>query len=191
VLVPFTLLAPSGRTLTIRARADPVALVNALRSQVSQIDAALPVSEPHTFEEILTNGQAHPRFISVLFSFFGALGLLLALAGIYSLLSYLVVQRTREIGVRIALGAQRRDVLRLIIRKGASLVGVGVILGLGAGFVGARLLASQVDLFQVKSTDPISFLGVTVLLGTVAAVACLVPANRASKVDPMVALRHE
>lgn len=191
VLIPFTLLAPPSRTLTIRAHGDPLALVNGLRNQMKRIDPALPVGTPRTYDEILTNAQAHPRFVSVLFSFFGTIGLLLALVGIYSVLSFAVAQRTREIGVRIALGAQRGDVLRLIIRNGAILVGTGIILGLGAGFGAARFLASEVDLFQVTSTDPISYIGVTLLLSAVAALACFVPANRASKVDPMVALRHE
>ena len=113
------------------------------------------------------------------------------MAGIYSVLSYSVSRRTREIGVRMALGARQADVLQLVFSSGGKLIGAGILLGLVASFAASRLLASQVDLFQVKSTDPISFLGVIVLLSVVAAAACFVPARRAAKVDPMIALRHE
>jgi ABC-type antimicrobial peptide transport system permease subunit len=113
------------------------------------------------------------------------------MAGIYSVLSYTVSRRTREIGVRIALGAQRKDVLKLIFKAGAGLVGLGVLVGLAASFGATRLLASQIDLFQVNGTDPISFLGVIALLTLVAAMACFIPARRASRVDPLEALRYE
>jgi ABC-type antimicrobial peptide transport system permease subunit len=127
----------------------------------------------------------------LLFSLFAGLGLALAMAGIYSVLSYSVSKRTREIGVRIAMGAQRGDVLRLIMRSGTGLVGLGVLLGLLASLAAGRLLASQIGLFQVQGSDPISFLCVIFLLGVVAVAACLVPARRAAQVDPMEALRYE
>jgi predicted permease len=191
VLVPFTLLAPPQRTLTVRTRSNPIALFNALRAQVTQIDAELPFNAPRTFDEIVDAQAAYPRFITLLFTLFGALGLVLAMAGIYSVLSYTVSRRTREIGVRIALGAQRKDVLKLIFKAGAGLVGLGVLVGLAASFGATRLLASQIDLFQVNGTDPISFLGVIALLTLVAAMACFIPARRASRVDPLEALRYE
>src|SRR5262249_28630977 len=150
-----------------------------------------PVSAPRTFDEILNFQSAQPRFTTLLFSLFGSLGLALAIAGIYSVLSYSVSRRTREIGVRMALGAQRGDVFRLIFKSGGRLVAFGVALGLIASFAAARLLASQIDSFQIKSSDPISFMAVIVLLSLVAALACFLPARRAAKVDPMVSLRYE
>ena len=115
----------------------------------------------------------------------------LALAGIYSVLSYLVSMRTRELGVRIALGAQPSDILRLILRTGAKLIGAGIVVGILASVAAARLLGSQLDLFKVSAADPVSFLGVILLLVVTAAAACIIPARRATKVDPMVALRYD
>jgi ABC-type antimicrobial peptide transport system permease subunit len=191
VLFPYTLLAPPGRTLAIRAQGNPTSLITSLRAHVRELDSEQPLTNPITFEEILGFRRAQPRFTMTLFTLFATLGLALALAGIYSVLSYLVSMRTREIGVRMAMGAQPSDILRLIMRTGGKLVGAGLIIGILASFAVARLLGSQLNLFQVTDTDPVSFFGVAVLIGVVAAAACFIPARRATKVDPMDALRYD
>ena len=165
VLIPYTLLAPPQRTLAVRVQGDSTALINALRAQVREMDKEQPVNGPTTFDEILGFRTAQPRFIMALFSLFAALGLALAMAGIFSVLSYLVSMRTREIGVRMAMGAQPRDILYLIFRTGGRLVGVGLVVGILASLGVTRLLGSQLELFQARTFDPVSFLGVAVLLG--------------------------
>ena len=181
---------PGGRGLAIRTEGNPKLLVSALRAQVKELDSEQPLSGTFTMDEILGFRMAQPRFTMALFSLFAGLGLMLTLAGIYSVLSYLVSMRTREIGVRMALGARQVDILRLIMQAGGRLVGIGLIIGSLASFITARLVGSQLDLFEVTNTDPVSFLGVVLLLGIVAAFACFIPARRATKVDPMVALRN-
>src|SRR6266540_3372610 len=191
VLIPYTLLAPSQRLLAVRIQGDSNSLVNALRAQVRAMDKEQPVNGPTTFDEILGFRTAQPRFIMALFSLFAALGLALAMAGIFSVLSYLVSMRTREIGVRVAMGARPRDILYLIFRAGGKLVVVGLVVGILASLGVTRLLGSQLELFRARAIDPVSFLGVAVLLLAVAAAACFIPARRATKVDPVVALRQD
>jgi putative ABC transport system permease protein len=191
VFVPYTLLAPSQRALAVRVQGDSNSIINALRAQVREIDKDQPVNGPTTFDEMLGFRTAQPRFIMALFSLFAALGLALAMAGIFSVLSYLVSMRTREIGVRMAMGARPRDILFLVFRAGGGLVGVGLVVGILASLGVTRMLGAQLELFQARTFDPVSFIGVTALLVVVAAAACFIPARRATKVDPVVALRQD
>jgi putative ABC transport system permease protein len=189
VFIPYTLIAPAGWTLAIRTQGSPMALLNAVRQQVREIDKDQPLSRPITLEEVLGSETIQPRFNMALFGFFGILGLALAAFGIFSVLSYSVVRRTHEIGVRMALGAERRDVLGLMLGMGGKLVFIGFAVGLLGSFMLARFLRSEV--FQVPVSDPAAILGVVLLLSTAALLACFLPARRAARLDPMVALRHE
>jgi len=189
VFVPYTLAAPLGRTLAVRARGEPMHLLNAVREQVRQLDRELPVGRPITLEEIVGFQTEQPRFNMALFSFFGGLGLTLATIGIFSVLSYNVARRTHEIGVRMALGAERGHVLNLMLAMGAKLVLAGLAIGLGSSFLLARYLKSEV--FEVPVTDPLSLLGVVILLSGAGFFACLLPARRAARLEPTTALRHE
>jgi len=191
VLVPYTLVAPPDRRLAIRTDANSASVITAVREQVRLMDPQLPVANVRTFKDALLEETVQPRFTMALFSLFAVIGLALATAGIYSVLSYLVSQRTREIGVRMALGAQRNDVLALILKDGGRLAMLGILFGTLASLAATRLLTSQIELFGVAATDLVSFLGVVLLLSLVSAVACWLPARRATKVDPMTALRYE
>jgi len=163
--------------------------LKAVRQAVAEVDKDLPVNRPITLEEVLGFETVQPRFNMALFTFFGLLGLALALVGIFSVLSYAVARRTHEIGVRMALGAERGDVLGLMLRMGAKLVLWGLGVGLAGSFALARVLRSQV--FQVPVTDWVAISAVVALLSGAAFLACLLPALRASRLNPMIALRHE
>jgi putative ABC transport system permease protein len=181
---------PSRRMYIVaRTAADPLSLSSALRGAVASMDKNLAVSSVSAMEEITAQSIGQERFTLLLLGIFSALALLLAVAGIYGVMSYAVAQRTREIGVRMALGAQTRDVLKLVMTQGMALTLAGVGIGLASALALTRFI--RVLLFDVSATDPITFTGVAALLTLVALVACYVPARRASKVDPMVALRRE
>jgi putative ABC transport system permease protein len=164
-------------------------LTAALREAVNEIDKDVPVYRPRALADYFSQSIAQPRLNAVLVGLFALIALLLAAAGIFGVMSYSVTQRTQEIGIRFALGAQRGDVLRLVVGQGMRLVVVGVALGFGGIFALTRLLQSL--LFGVGATDLTIMLGVTAILGIVAFVACWLPAMRASKVDPVIALRSE
>jgi putative ABC transport system permease protein len=189
VFLPYTAMAPTGRTLAIRTHNNPRALLNAVREEVRQLDKDLPLGRPITMSEIMGDETQQPRFNMALFSFFGGLGLSLAAIGIFSVLSYSVERRTHEIGVRMALGAERNHVLNLMLAMGAKLVLTGLAVGLGGSLLLARYLKSEI--FQVPATDPISLIAVGLLLSVAAFFACLIPARRAARLDPMSALRHD
>ena len=177
------------RNLVIRAAADPVALARAATAAIHKFDPNLPVTHVMTLDNLIADSVSPRRFSTFLLGIFAALALLLSATGIYGVMSYVVSLRTSEIGVRIALGAQPRDIWRLIVGRAARLALAGVVLGLAGAFALSKLLASL--LYDVTPTDPATFVGVAFLLVFVALLACYVPAQRAMRVDPIVALRYE
>ncbi len=176
-------------TLVARAGGDPQTTIAALRREVQNLDPSLPLYDVKTLTQHMNVPLFPARMAATVLGSFGVLALLLAAIGIYGVMSYVVAGRTREIGVRMALGASQRDVLRLIIGQGMTLALIGLGVGLALAFAGARLLTSL--LYGVSASDPLTFVGVALLLAVVAALACYVPARRATKVDPMIALRYE
>jgi putative ABC transport system permease protein len=183
--------APTGLPLILllRSASDPSAVVSAVRQQVRELDARLPVYDVKTMHQVLSTAVARPRFVTFLLGLFAAVAVLLATVGIYGVMSYTVVQSTREIGIRLALGAQPFDILKLIVGQGLLLVLLGVLGGTAGALGLTRLMTSL--LYGVTATDPLTFIGVAVLLVVVTLLACYLPARRATKVDPMVALRYE
>jgi predicted permease len=175
--------------LVIRTNIDPLSLAPSVRSAIWSIDKDQPVSEIRTMDEIVSQAIARQRFSMLLLGIFAAVALLLAAVGIYGVMSYSVAQRTREIGIRIALGAKRADVLKLIVTQGLRLVGLGLAIGLAAGFLLTRAMSSL--LFGISATDPFTYLSISTVLLAVAMLASYLPALRATRVDPMLALRAQ
>jgi putative ABC transport system permease protein len=176
-------------TVLLRTAADPQQLAAAVRREVTKLDAAVPVSHDKMLDAYLSESLSQPRFNSLLIGLFAALALLLTAIGLYGVIAYTVSTRTQEIGIRMALGAQTRDVMRLFLQQGMVLVTCGVVLGVLGAFGLTRVMSSL--LFGVKPTDPLTFVGAAVLLTCIALLACWIPARRAMQVDPMVALRHD
>jgi predicted permease len=188
----FLPLAQSYRPemrLHVRTAQDPIAMVAAIRRETQKLDASLPVYNIKTLEEQKDGSLYTARLAATLMSVFGGLALLLASVGLYGVMAYVVGQRRREIGVRLALGAQRRDVFRLVIKEGMTLVAVGIALGLAGTIAGTRLLTTF--LYEVQPTDAATFIGAALLLAAVALLANYLPARRAARTDPMQALRAE
>ncbi len=186
---PFDQSPSAGSYLVIRASSDPSNLTAAIRNQIFEIDRRVVVDNAMMMEQRLGNSVAQPRFYAVLFGLFAAMGMLLSVLGLYGVISYSVSQQTHEIGIRIALGAQRRDIFKLVIGHGLVLTIIGLAVGLVGAFLLSRLLTSL--LFGVTATDAATYVVVSILLMATALVACFVPARRATRVDPGVALRYE
>jgi len=186
---PYPELAYDSMTILVRTGTAPLSIVPSIREIVAGMDREEPIANIATMDQLITDSVARSRFMMFLLGLFAALALILASIGIYGVMSYAVSQRTNEIGIRMALGAQRRDILRLVLGHGSRLAIIGVAIGIGTALLLTRLMVSL--LFSVSATDPATFSAVAVLLLLVALIACYIPARRAMKVDPMVALRYE
>ncbi|MGH9854403.1 MAG: FtsX-like permease family protein, partial [Blastocatellia bacterium] len=186
---PYTQQTFSSMTLVVRTTNDQTGMAAAIRNEVLSLDREQPISSIVTLDQLVSTSVAQRQFSMLLLGVFAVVALALASIGIYGVLSYAVTQRTREIGIRMALGAGRRDLLRLVVGQGMSLAMIGVGAGLVAAFLLTRLMSTL--LFGVSATDPMTFGLISLLLMIVALLACWIPARRATKVDPIVALRNE
>jgi ABC-type antimicrobial peptide transport system permease subunit len=176
-------------TVLVRTTGDPSSLAVAIRREVKAAIPTLPAPVIRTMNSLIDESVAQPRLQTMLLSLFAALAMVLAMVGLYGLLAYNVTQRSREIGIRMALGARQRDVLSLIIFQGMKLVMIGLCLGLIVSFFFTQSLRSL--LYDVVPNDPVTLASVSLAVLAVGLVACFLPAKRASKVDPMIALRYE
>jgi putative ABC transport system permease protein len=189
VYVPYRQNPRSAMDLLVKSGADPAALTSAIRVAVHSIDKDQPIFAIVTMNELVSDSVATRRMTLVLLGLFSALALILGAIGIYGVISYSVAQRTHEIGIRMALGAPRGDVFRLVVGQGLKLAGIGIAIGIVAAFGLARMMSSL--LFGVSATDFETFAGVAILLVLVALLASYLPARRAMRVDPIVALKYE
>jgi putative ABC transport system permease protein len=187
--VPLATLPTNDLAVVVRSTADPKLIEGGIRAAVGTVDPTLPVFQLATMDQVVSDSVSQPRFYLLLLGAFAGVALLLAALGIYGVISYTVSQRTRELGIRIALGASRERVVRLVLGQGVWLTVAGVVVGLAAAFWLTRLIASL--LFGVAAVDPLTFAGVAVLLLAVAVIASWLPARRAARVDPVIAMRIE
>ena len=186
---PFNQLGNGGMTVIVKGQSDPNQLISSLRQQVKAVDPDQPIYNIRTMDEIRSESVASERLNLTLLSIFAGIALILAIVGIYGVMSYTVTQRTHEIGIRMAIGAQPKDVFKMVIGQGMLLALIGVGIGLIGAFGLTRLMATM--LFDVAPTDPATFAVIAVLLTSVALVACFIPGRRATKVDPVISLRYE
>jgi putative ABC transport system permease protein len=189
VFLPHAQFPDPWMKIVVRTNQDPGAVAAAIRNQVMALDPEQPIFQVRSMQSLLDESVAQPRFNTLLLTLFASLALVLAAIGIYGVMSYAVTQRTHEIGVRMALGAQQNDVLRMIVANAMWLAVIGLVAGLVGSLIATRLLSGL--LFEVNPTDPLTFLVITAILGLIALLAGFIPARRATRVDPIVALRYE
>jgi predicted permease len=187
--LPFKQALILDPSVVIRTDGDPLSLVGPLRDQLAQVDGNVPLFDLSTLDDYVSLSAAQPRFQTVLITFFAVMALLLAAIGLYAVLSYMVTQRTLEIGLRLALGAQREDVLGLVLRRGLILAGTGLAIGILASLLLTQFIAGM--LYGVRPFDPLTFVGVSAVLLLVSAAASSLPAYRAARLDPMRTLREQ
>jgi putative ABC transport system permease protein len=187
--IKYVPLVATNVTMIVRAPGDPSGIVGAVREAIKEEDKNQPLYDIKTMNQVVSESIASQQLSMTLFSLFAMVALVLAIVGIYGVMSYTVSQRTHEIGIRMALGAQIMDVLKLVVSQGMRLVLIGVGVGIFGAFLITRVMSSL--LFGVSATDPLTFVGVSLLMGGTAFLACFIPARRAAKVEPTVALRHE
>jgi putative ABC transport system permease protein len=189
VYFPYLQVPSPSMSVVARTTTEPLSLVGGVKNQIQTIDKDLPVGEWKTMQQVLSESNSGRRFNLVLLTVFAAVAVILAMVGIYGVMSYAVTQRSHEIGIRMAIGAQSRDVFRMVVGEGMILALIGIGFGLVGAFALTRLMATM--LFAVEPTDPATFITIAVLLTGVTLVACYIPGRRATKVDPLIALRYE
>ncbi len=189
VYADFEQVPVTDMSLLVRSTADPRQVMNAGKAAIRTLDPDLPVFGVQTMDAALSQSVAEPRFYAVLLASFAAIALVLAGLGLYGVIACSVSQRTRELGIRIALGAGQYRVVGMVLRQGVALIGAGLVIGLALAAVGGKLLRAQ--LFGVTPHDPVTFVAVPAVLALVAIAATWVPARRAARVDPLVAMREE
>jgi putative ABC transport system permease protein len=187
IYLPYAQLPTPSMNLVARAAGDPHALVNAIRSTVLEVDSSQPVTAIRTMDEVMEAGAAQPRFTTALLGGLSLTALILAIVGIYGVIAYSVAERTQEMGIRMALGAVRADIFRLVLKQGVMLAGLGIVVGLAGALALTRLMESL--LYRISVTDPLTFAAGAILFLVIALLASYIPARRATKVDPVAALR--
>ena len=189
IYVPFLQFPLGSMNIVVRTKTDPGSMTSAVLQQISQVDPDQPVFQVKTMDQYLAESMAQRRLSTILLGAFAALALVLAAIGVYGVLSYLVSQRTHEIGIRMALGASQRDIVKLVVGRGMWLSFLGIAFGIAAALLLTRIMTSL--LYGISASDPLTYIGISLLLAIVALLACLIPARRAIKVDPIIALRYE